>query len=47
LLASEADAVLEAFAARGLRERERRHEDEWTAISLSASPADGATAAPS
>jgi ribosomal protein L11 methyltransferase len=42
LLASEADGVTGAFAARGLVERERRSEDEWTALSLSTA-ADTAT----
>jgi ribosomal protein L11 methyltransferase len=35
LLAAEADEVVDAFAARGLVERERRRDDEWTAVSLS------------
>jgi ribosomal protein L11 methyltransferase len=35
LLASEREAVVEAYAARGLRELGRRTEGEWAAISLS------------
>ncbi len=36
LLASEADGVVDAFAARGLVEQDRRREQDWTAISMSA-----------
>jgi ribosomal protein L11 methyltransferase len=43
LLAAEADEVVDAFAARGLVERERRRDDEWTAISLSLPTAAGTT----
>jgi ribosomal protein L11 methyltransferase len=35
ILATEADRVAEAFAARGLTERERRMRDEWAALLLS------------
>jgi ribosomal protein L11 methyltransferase len=38
LLIGEAPDVVEAFAARGLRERERRTDGDWVAISLSAPP---------
>ena len=41
LLASEADRVTDAFAERGLMQRERRHQDEWTAIYLTAPTAAG------
>jgi ribosomal protein L11 methyltransferase len=34
LLAAEADRVVEAFAARGLQERERRRAGEWAAVLL-------------
>jgi ribosomal protein L11 methyltransferase len=36
LLTSEADGVLDAFAARGLVEQDRLWEQDWTAISMSA-----------
>ena len=35
LLAGEADEIAAAFAARGLRERDRRLEGEWAALALS------------
>jgi ribosomal protein L11 methyltransferase len=40
LLATEADRVGLAFAARGLRERDRRTRGEWAALALQASRAD-------
>ncbi len=36
MLAAEAEGVVDAFAARGLEERERRADGDWVAISLSA-----------
>ena len=45
LLAVEADGVIEAFAARGLEERERRAEGDWVAISLSAAAGRSGSAA--
>jgi ribosomal protein L11 methyltransferase len=46
LLASEANRVTDAFAERGLMERERRHQDEWTAIYLTAPTAAGTRIVP-
>jgi ribosomal protein L11 methyltransferase len=43
LLASEADGVADAFAARGLAERERRLQEDWTVISMSVPAAAGTT----
>ncbi len=41
LLTGEADDVVDAFAPAGLRERERRTDGGWVAISLSAPPTEG------
>ncbi len=38
LLSTEADRVAEAFAARGLREVERRIHGEWAALLVSSAP---------
>lgn len=43
ILGAEAEGVVNVFAARGLRERERRTDGDWVAISLSAPLHEGVT----